>query len=42
MAIMASRKDAGATDFYQVDVPMTIDIRQQASLVYPNRFVLPK
>lgn len=42
MAIMSARKDnAGVTDFVDLPVPMTIDVRHKACLVSPSRFTLP-
>lgn len=42
MAIASSRRDAGATDnYFELKVPCTVDVRQQACLVSPQRLVLP-
>eukprot|EP00595_Chromulina_sp_UTEXLB2642_P001383 CAMPEP_0196762962 /NCGR_PEP_ID=MMETSP1095-20130614/3124_1 /TAXON_ID=96789 ORGANISM="Chromulina nebulosa, Strain UTEXLB2642" /NCGR_SAMPLE_ID=MMETSP1095 /ASSEMBLY_ACC=CAM_ASM_000446 /LENGTH=826 /DNA_ID=CAMNT_0042115135 /DNA_START=1752 /DNA_END=4232 /DNA_ORIENTATION=+ len=41
MAIKSARSDAGINKYFELDVPSTIDIRQQASLVTRNRLVLP-
>lgn len=41
MAIASARLDAGDRSFFSVDIPMTLDIRQRASLVTPNRFTMP-
>jgi xanthine dehydrogenase/oxidase len=41
MAVASARADAGETGYFNMEVPMTIDVRQQASLVKPSRFVLP-
>jgi xanthine dehydrogenase/oxidase len=41
MAIQSCRVDAGAPEYFSVDAPLTIDIRQQASLVSPSRFLMP-
>lgn len=51
-AIMSSRRDAALTTrrgsnddasaaFIDIPIPMTIDVRQQACLVTPSRFVMP-
>lgn len=40
-AIMAARKDAGVSGFVSLDANLTVDVRQRASLVDPQRFVLP-
>jgi xanthine dehydrogenase/oxidase len=40
-AIMAARKDAGVTGFVSLDGNLTVDVRQRACLVAPDRFVLP-
>lgn len=42
MAIKSCRNDAGVTEYFSVDAPLTIDIRQTASLVTPSRFIMPK
>jgi xanthine dehydrogenase/oxidase len=42
MAIASARADAGAgAGFFPMEVPATIDVRQQASLVTPSRFYMP-
>lgn len=41
MAIRAARADAGVSGHFQLDVPSTVDVRQQACLVNPSRFVMP-
>ena len=44
MAIMSARRDmagSGASVFVDIPIPMTIDVRQQACLVDPSRFVMP-
>jgi xanthine dehydrogenase/oxidase len=42
MAVASARQDAGvgATSF-AMEVPATVDVRQQACLVHPGRFVMP-
>jgi len=40
-AILSARADAGVTEYFDVDAPMTIDVRQLSSLVVPNRFMMP-
>jgi xanthine dehydrogenase/oxidase len=42
MAIKSCRLDAGDEGYFSVDAPLTIDLRQQASLVSPSRFLMPK
>lgn len=42
MAVIAARADAGRCDFPGLPVPTTIAVRQQANLVSPARFVMPK
>ena len=42
MALTSARVDAGAgAGFFDLEVPATIDVRQQAALVRPSRFVMP-
>lgn len=42
MAISSARRDAGVTDpNFELKVPCTVDLRQQACLVTPQRLVLP-
>jgi xanthine dehydrogenase/oxidase len=41
MAIESARKDAGSTAYCALNAPMTIEVRQEASLVSPSRFQMP-
>lgn len=42
MAVTSSRVDAGAgAGHFDMEVPATVDVRQQACLVSPGRFVMP-
>lgn len=41
MAVGAARADAGMTGHFNLDVPATVDLRQQTCLVSPSRFVMP-
>jgi xanthine dehydrogenase/oxidase len=41
-AIMGARADAGCTSFCDLDIPMTVDVRQKASMVSPDRFIMPR
>jgi hypothetical protein len=41
MAIGSARCDAGVTGHFDLEVPSTVDLRQKACLVGPNRFVMP-
>jgi xanthine dehydrogenase/oxidase len=42
MAVTSARVDAGAgAGFFDMEVPATVDVRQQACLVTPARFVMP-
>eukprot|EP01038_Epipyxis_sp_PR26KG_P004721 gene4721-6626_t len=41
MAIQSARYDAGIFDYFEMDVPATVDLRQQACLVNSGRFVMP-
>ena len=40
-AIMSARQDAGLTGFVSLEAPLTVDVRQQACAVTPNRLVMP-
>jgi xanthine dehydrogenase/oxidase len=41
MAIASARVDAGDASYFNLNVPSVVDVRQQACLVSPSRFVLP-
>jgi hypothetical protein len=42
MAVASARQDAGVgRSEFQMEVPATVDVRQQACLVNPGRFVMP-
>jgi xanthine dehydrogenase/oxidase len=42
MAIASARVDAGAgAGYFDLEVPATVELRQQACLVSPSRFVMP-
>lgn len=40
-AIASARRDAGVHSYCSLDAPMTIDVRQEASMVSPSRFQMP-
>lgn len=42
MAIKSSRLDAGDSNYFDVNAPLTIDVRQTSSLVSSSRFIMPK
>jgi xanthine dehydrogenase/oxidase len=41
MAIASARVDAGDGSYFPLSVPSVVDVRQQAAMVSPSRFVLP-
>lgn len=41
MAVGAARADAGVVGYFPLEAPCTVDVRQKASLVHRNRFLMP-